>query len=165
MGLGKPIEYQAVLALNNIGDPIDSDLFYDDFGSTMEFSNACGCEYKSGVDAQTVQAGLGALGQVAGAVTSVSAKGRKDVKQVCPKKPLVRLTKAQKEAGKAYDACVKKYMAGTLPKKGAETKDGTMPVIEVKNTTDKKDNTLIYVGVGIGVLALVVGAYLITKKK
>ena len=171
--MGKEVDYIATLPVNDMiggtpkGNPLDSDLFYDDMGATMEFSNCCGTmsnvngENKSNADwAAAVQA----VGQGVGAVAS---RTRKDVKQVCPKKPLVRITKAQKIAGAAYDACVKKYNAGTLVGKQVQAKDGTTPNVIVNNTPPpaKKNNTTMYVIIGVGVLAVGIFAYMKMKKK
>lgn len=151
--MGKEVDYIATMPINDMmgkpnGNPLDSDLFYDDPGATIEFSNCCGSF--SNADAATVQAGLGALGQVAGAL----GKGRTDVKQACGTRPLLAKNRAN------YDKCVKKYNAGTLA--GKQTKDGTMPSIVMDNKP-KKDNTMTYVAIGGAIL--VVAGILYFKNK
>ncbi len=157
--MGKEINYIATMPVNDMmgkpnGNPLDSDLFYDDMGATMEFSNCCG-SMSSNADAATVQAGLVAAGQVAGAVGSVGGKGKTDVKQACGSRPFLAKNRA------AYDKCVAKYNAGTLV--GKQTKDGTMPnIVPSKPTGGKKDNTTTYVVVGS---AIAIGLFLLYMKK
>ncbi len=150
--MGKEVNYIAVNANNNIagnrlGNPLDDDLFYDDAGSTIEFSNACGGEYKSGADAATVQAGLTAVGQLAGTLN----QGKSDVKQACGNRPLFARNRG------TYDACVKKYNAGTLKgKPQIQTKDGTSPaIVNTGSSADSKtkSNTTTYVIVAAAIVA------------
>lgn len=155
MGLGKEIDYQVVQGWERIhGNPVDSGLFYDDSGASMEFSNACGCEAKSNADwSGAVTAGLGAVGSVAGAV----GKGKTDVKQACGKKPLFAKNRG------SYNACVKKYNEGTLVGKNVQVKDGTTPTV-VNEPTKPKNNTMVYVAIGGGVILLAVILYSIKNK-
>jgi len=105
---------------------LDADLFYDDPGSTIEFSNAVGDGLKKIVaESQKRKA--------------VRAKGKADERS------------AQLAAAKGL------------------AKQASAPVVNktvVKSPAPaKKNNTLLYVGIGVGVLALGTGLFFLLRKK
>ncbi len=108
-----------------VTDFLDSDLFYDDAGSTIEFSNAIGDGLRKMMAASQKR-------------KDVRTKGKADERS------------AQLEAAKSL------------------AKQASAPVVNktvVKGSAAKKDNTMLYVGVGVGVLALATGIYFLVKKK
>lgn len=153
--MGKVINYQVVQGWQSPkGNPIDSDLFYDDRNAIMEFSSCNGERTSNAIDPATAQAAVTAAGQIGGAI---AGRGKSDLKQACGRRPMLAKNR------KTYDACVKKFSSGEAAPMPAPSPSPMPPMPTPSNP--KKSKTMLYVGIGAGVLILFGIGYVVLKNR
>tara|TARA_R110000868_G_scaffold188012_1_gene430775 strand:+ start:1120 stop:1458 length:339 start_codon:yes stop_codon:yes gene_type:complete len=92
----------------------------------------------SNVDANVVAAGLGAVGSLGAGLANRQRRPLSAIEMKCGKKPLLGFTKK----GKAWKDCSSKEMNNVAQQ-------------EQLATQPKKSKTILYVGIAVGVVALV----------
>lgn len=145
--MGKEIDYNAVTSLNDMrgrsnGSPLDSDLFYDDMGSTIEFSNAEGFGFWCGKKCADKKLSSGQAPKF--------GKARKDfLATQAAKQQASQIAMANKDDG---------------------TTQQVLDSLKTDNTStggkksDTKDNTLLYAGIGgTVIILLIIGAVALKK--
>ncbi len=148
MSLGKVKNYQAVLAMNRLrGNPIDADLFYDDPGATIEFSNACGCENKSN----------------AGGYGFWISKSAAEAKKKAGIPPLGGRRAAKLADAKSREQAIKDAGKPDTTTKQALDALGKSVSSGKSAASTKKDNTIYYVGGAVLLVGVI--AFFVMKKK